>query len=90
MIDIIRINWKEDGITRRFVTDNRDVLRHPEKMGALMLGNACTYCRDIYNPFAEELMRRSGHLEKYRGIQDEKARVKIFQAACRYHGMIVI
>lgn len=86
MIELAKVNWKEDGITRKFINDNQDLLKHPEKMDALMLGDAVTYCKTIYNPFAEEIMRRSGHLEKFRETHDEKTRSKIFQSACRYHG----
>lgn len=91
MLDLSFVNWRHDRITERYIEENRDLLADPGKMTPAELGCAVTYCRsiDCDNPYADEIMRRSGHLKAFREAYDDRERRKIFDKACRYHGMIV-
>lgn len=90
MLNLEKVHWRRDRITRAFVADHFDELCHPETMTPSELGNAVTYCEDFDNPFAEEIMRRSGHLEKFKMALQIKEKRQIFDKACRYHGMIIM
>lgn len=90
MLDLRKVNWRRDRITRAYVADHYDELCYPETMKASDLGTAVTYCEDFYNPFAEEIMRRSGHLEKFKAAVQIKEKRQIFDKACRYHGMVIM
>ena len=76
-IDLSTINWKRDRITREYVDENREKLSDPTQMEPRELGEAITYCQIAWNPFADELMRRSGHLEEFRQARTDKERSKI-------------
>lgn len=89
MLDIRTINWRQDMITDRYVKENCDLLAEPKKMTAGELGCACTYCETIENPYSYEIMYRSGHLAEFREEFDVRLRRKIFDRACRYHGIMV-
>lgn len=89
-MNIDSINWRNDGITRAFIRDHYDELIHPETMKAAALGVACTYCKTIENPYARELMKRSGHIAKYDSTYNQDEEFDIFRKSCRYHGFEVI
>lgn len=90
MIDLKTVNWRRDWITERYVEAHREELVSPETMDVHDLGAAVTYCTTIRNPYAVEIMRRSGHLEAYREAWTARDRARIFQKACRYHGMMIL
>ena len=79
--------WRKDSITKRFVKDNEAMLNFPGNMNAKELANACTYCETIYNPYAEELMRRTELLEKFRKATDVKKQRRILDKACGCYGI---
>ena len=90
MIELSSVEWRNDRITRKYAEENREQLERPEAMEPFKLGEACTYCKTIENPYTYEIMRRSGHLEKYMETFDERERRRIFDKACSYHGMRVV
>lgn len=87
----MNINWRNDGITREWIRRNitTDLETFIKEASAHKLGEAITYCKDIYNAFAYELLKRSGHLDRFNTIRDEKERSKIFDSCCRYHGFML-
>lgn len=89
MIELSSVEWRNDGITREYVEEHREQLEQPEKMKPGKLGEACTYCKTIDNPYAYEIMRRSGHLDKFLSTFETKGRGEILRAACRYHGFML-
>lgn len=64
-MDLTQVNWRQDGITRRYVADHETELATPSSMNPDQLAGATTYCQEITNPYAEELVKRAGLLEKY-------------------------
>ena len=65
MLDLEQIDWRQDDITRRYVTEHEAELADPSAASPFSLASAITYCQSIDNPYAEELARRAGLLEKY-------------------------
>lgn len=64
-MDLTQVNWRQDGITRRYVAEHAAELTTPSSMSPDQLAGATTYCQEITNPYAEELARRAGLGEKY-------------------------
>lgn len=89
MINLETVNWRRDRATLEYIEKKAETLREPESMKPFQLGEAVTYCRSIYNPFAYEIMRRSGHLDKFREAWNEQQRNDIFNRSCRYHGFML-
>ncbi len=79
--------WREDRITENYMAENKAMLAHPEAMNAKELANACTYCKTIHNPYAEELMRRCGFLEKFQKAKEQEKQWKILDKACAHFGI---
>ena len=90
MLGLITVNWRNDRATQEFIDAHREMLQSPETMKPGDLGTAVTYCKTIHNPYAMEIMRRSGHLDRFKEAWLEKERYQIFDKACRYHGMIIM
>lgn len=88
-IDLASVDWRQDRITRDYVERNREKLSAPEQMSPRELGDAVTYCRSAWNPFSEELMRRSGHLEAFREATTDRERAEVLKSSCRYHGFML-
>lgn len=65
MIDLDQIGWRQDFVTSRYVAENADELADPASMAPDSLAGATTYCKDIGNPYAMELAKRAGLLERY-------------------------
>ena len=91
MIDLNNVNWRHDRITSNYVNKNADELIYPERMTANRLAETITYTLDtsetyLFNPYAVEMMKRSGHLDKYRMTPDNKERRNIFLRSCRFYG----
>ena len=80
-------NWRNDRITKNYIKENAPMLEHPENMSALELATASTYCKTIYNPYCEEIMSRTGLLEKFRKAADEKGKRRILDKACAHYGI---
>ena len=64
-IDLEQVNWRQDDITYRYVSEHETELTEPSAMSPYSLASATTYCQDIDNPYAEELAKRAGLWEKY-------------------------
>ena len=65
MLDLDRIDWRQDGITCRYVAEHKAELADPPAMDHRSLAAAATYCRSFDSPYAEELAKRAGLLEAY-------------------------
>lgn len=85
-VDFSTVDWRQDRITRKYVEQNRERLSVPSKMIPRELGDAVTYCKSICNPYADELMRRSGHLDAFYEALTDKERADILRKSCNYHG----
>ena len=90
MIDINDVEWYDDGITRRFIKRMGDKLTDPEHMTVNDLTLTITYIEDFDNPYSREMMRRSGHLEKFVNTYDRNKQYEIFERSGRYHGISFI
>ena len=88
-LDLSKVNWKEDGVTRWFVKEYAEELETPEEMTPDQLANATTYCKDMYNPYAEELMRKAGVLKAFRTTTDTKEKGRIFREAAKSFGILL-
>lgn len=82
--------WKNDRITRRFVTENARELENPSEMNPARLAETTTYCSTNDNPYAEELMKRTGNIEAFRASDDHAERGKILRNAAKAFGITLI
>ena len=82
----MEINWRKDSITKGYIKEHPELLGDISKISAYELGNAATYCESFHNPFVHELLKRSGHIEKWNKAGDDRERRKILDKSCRYHG----
>jgi hypothetical protein len=89
-IDLSDVEWKDDGITRRYVAERTRELANPSKMEPTKLADAATYCATINNPYAEELTKRAGNNEAFRTASDPTERMKILQNAAKAFGIRLI
>lgn len=88
-LDLATINWRQDGMTQRYVGDNAEELTKPTKMSPIQLANALTYCENFYNPYAEELMRRVGTLEKFNNTTSIEEQAKILRSAGKAFNILI-
>ena len=65
MLDLKKVNWRQDGFTRDYIGKHKAELTDPSSMSPDLLAETTTYCQDFTNPYAEELAKRAGLLEKY-------------------------
>lgn len=86
----MEINWRDDGITRNYISEHPEMLGDLSHIKARELGCAATYCKDWNNPFIYELLRRSNHLDKWNKATDDKERGKILDKSCRHHGFMLM
>lgn len=70
MLDLKQINWWQDSITRRYIASHEAELIDPSSMSPDLLALTTTYCQNLTNPYAEELTKRAGLLEKYLRTSD--------------------
>lgn len=89
MLDLTTVDWRHDRITDNWKDRNREKIVFPRKMTPYELSEAVTYCRSISNPYAEEMMRRSGHLEQFREAMTDRERSEIFKKSCSHYGIIM-
>lgn len=89
MVDLSTIPWRMDRITKEYIEENREKLSDSTSMTPNELGDAITYCQTAWNPYAEELMSRSGHLEAFREAKTDKERSEILKKSCAYHGFLL-
>ena len=87
MADLSLVDWKKDFITKRYITENENLLRAPSRMTPHQLAVACTYCETINNPFAEQLTKRAGNIEAFRNALDIKEKRKALDRACAAFGI---
>ena len=79
--------WRNDGITRKYVEEHKEMLSDVCRMTPGQLGDAITYCNDFYNPYSDELTRRAGNYNAFHrfGLTDRE-RGKILRNAARAFG----
>lgn len=86
MICLREIDWIDDRITRNYVKTHADQLMNPRRMLPRELGDAVTYCKTIFNPYSEELMRRAGNLEAFYTAATLKEQNAILNRAAKSFG----
>ncbi len=79
--------WKNDSITRSYKKEQGEVLNKPSRMSLSRLANTCTYCNNWDNPYAREIVKRSGLTEKYNSTRGREKKRKIFEKACAGFGI---
>ena len=79
--------WKKDFVTRIYKKEQGDKLNAPSRMSITDLANACTYCSSWENPYAVEIMKRSGHISQYDNTRSKKDRRIIFDRSLRHYGI---
>lgn len=84
------VDWKRDGATENYKRENAAELQFPARMTEDSLAVACTYCNSIDNPYAEELVRRTGNLDAFRTATDVKDRMAILQKSAKSFGITFI
>lgn len=89
MINLERVNWREDSVTRSFIAEHEAELADPSSMTPDLLAGATTYCQDIANPYAEELARRVGMLEKYLHTSGAEC-AKVVQRAAKSFNILLV
>ncbi|MBQ8708543.1 MAG: hypothetical protein IJ523_10690 [Succinivibrionaceae bacterium] len=82
--------YRNDDITRRWLVDHDGLLDDVKAMTPRRLAEACTYCRDVDNPFARELVTRSGNLREFLWATDDAAKCKVLRAAAKSFGCVLI
>ncbi len=88
-MDLTQVNWRQDGITRRYVAEHTAELTTPSSMSPDQLAGATTYCQDSANPYAEELVRRAGLLEKYLRTSGTERTDVVRQAAKGFNILLI-
>ena len=81
MLDLEHTNWRQDSVTRRYIAAHETELTDPSSMSSDSLALTTTYCQNLTNPYAEELARRAGLLEKYLRTADEECADIVRRAA---------
>lgn len=93
MINLEEVSWYQDGITKRYVQENAEDLAEPEKLKPAELATAITYCTEVKNPFADELVNRSSSGQtkiKYRNAPYPAMVKEAVAAAAREFGITII
>ena len=89
MLDLEQIHWRRDSITRRYLAAHEAELTDPSSMSSDLLALTTTYCQNLTNPYAEELAKRAGLLEKYLYTADEE-RADIVRQAAKGFNIVLI
>ena len=89
MLDLKKINWWQDSVTRSYVAAHEAELTDPSSMSPDLLALTTTYCQNLTNPYAEELARRAGLLEKYLRTSDEERADVVRRAAKRFNIVLI-
>ena len=89
MLDLEQINWWQDSVTRKFIAVHKAELTDPSSMSSDLLALTTTYCQNLTNPYAEELARRAGLLEKYLRTSDEE-RADVVRRAAKGFNIVLI
>ena len=89
MLDLEQINWWQDSFTRNFIAVHEAELTDPSSMSPDLLELTSTYCQNLTNPYAEELAKRAGLLEKYLRTSDEE-RADVVRRAAKGFNIVLI
>ena len=88
--ELERINWRNDGITRRYVEEHRIELLCILSMTPSQLATTVTYCVNCDNPYAEELSRRAGMELQYDRASDPVERAELTTKAAAHFGITLL
>jgi len=78
------VNWRQDGITRRYIAEHEAELTDPTSMTPDLLAGTTTYCQTLTNPYVEELVRRAGLWKKYMdAYYDDVKRANVVRRAAK-------
>ena len=89
MLDLTQVSWRQDSITHRYVAEHETELTAPLSMSPDQLAGATTYCQDSANPYAEELVRRAGLLDKYLHTSGTERTDVVRQAAKGFNILLI-
>ena len=89
MLDLEQINWWKDSVTHRYIAAHEAELTDPPSMSPDLLALTTTYCQTLTNPYAEELAKRAGLLEKYLRTSDEERADIVRRAAKRFNIVLI-
>lgn len=89
MIDIDQVGWRQDFVTRCYIAEHEDELTDPASMSPYSLAGATTYCKDIDNPYAMELAKRAGLLERYLQASGVERADIVLRAAKAFNIMLI-
>ena len=89
MLDLEQIDWWQDSFTRNFIAAHEAELTDPSSMSPDLLALTSTYCQNLTNPYAEELAKRAGLLEKYLRTSDEE-RTDVVRRAAKGFNIVLI
>ena len=86
-MDIRSVQWKNDFVTRAFLREHGEDITDVETMTASDLASTLTYCKTVDNPYAKELVNRTGALEDFNRAEKLKDKNKILRAECKKFGI---
>lgn len=89
MINLEQVNWRKDAVTRRFIAKHEAELADPSSMTPDSLADATTYCQGDTNPYAEELAKRAGMLERYRHTSGKERYEVVCRAAKGFNILLI-
>ena len=76
-------------VTRHYVAEHEAELADPSSMSLDSLAGATIYCQDLTNPYAEELAKRAGLLERYLRTSDVERADVVRQAAKGFNILLI-
>lgn len=88
-MDLIKVNWKNDRITRDYVAENYDMLQSPENMSSVRLCEAITYCKTVQNPYTEVLIEKAGFSAQRQNVKDLRTLGQLLDKAAKSLGIIL-
>ena len=56
-------------------------------MAASDLASTLTYCKSVDNPYAREIVKRTGALEEFNRVRELKDKNRILRAECKKFGI---
>ena len=88
-IDLSTVCWRNDRITRRFVSENAAELEYPTKIPPVRLGEVSTYCSSNDNPYSKALVLKAGLSEQFQRAADAREQAAIIRKAAEHFGFLL-
>lgn len=86
-MDIRNIQWKNDFVTRAFIREHGEDITDVETMTASDLATTLTYCKTVDNPYAKELVNRTGALSDFNCARSLEEKNNILRTECKKFGI---